>query len=156
MVNGVLRYGLVAALQVRIGNAGVAAIPASARSHQFVYEENRSNFRKSWREFVSNMDQIRSMRRTQLSKAPASVPSTAVKTPWKTKGRLMMFLVRTAFWLSVAIVLLPTPDSMKAPESKVGATQAISAATAAVSDARGFCTRQPEACEVGSNALTFG
>jgi hypothetical protein len=69
----------------------------------------------------------------------------------------MMFLVRAAFWLSVAIVLLPTPDGAKLPESKVGATQAISAATAAVSDARGFCTRQPEACEVGANALTaFG
>lgn len=69
----------------------------------------------------------------------------------------MMFLIRTAFWLSVAIVLLPTPESAKGPESKVGATQAISAATAAVSDARGFCTRQPDACEVGSNALTaFG
>ena len=69
----------------------------------------------------------------------------------------MMFLVRTAFWLSVAIVLLPTPDSVKAPESKVGATQAIGAATAAVSDMKGFCTRQPDACEVGSQALTaFG
>lgn len=69
----------------------------------------------------------------------------------------MMFLIRTAFWLSVAIVLLPTPESAKGPETKVGATQAVSAATAAVSDMRGFCTRQPEACEVGSNALTaFG
>jgi len=69
----------------------------------------------------------------------------------------MMFLVRTAFWLSVAIVLLPTPESMKAPESKVGATQAIGAASAAVSDMKGFCTRQPDACEVGSQALTaFG
>ena len=68
-----------------------------------------------------------------------------------------MFLIRTAFWLSVAIVLLPTPPSPNAPESKVGATQAVSAATAAVSDMRGFCTRQPDACEVGSQALTaFG
>ena len=69
----------------------------------------------------------------------------------------MMFLIRTAFWLSVAVVLLPTPDSVKAPESKVGATQAVSAASAAVSDMRSFCTRQPDACEVGSQALTaFG
>jgi len=68
-----------------------------------------------------------------------------------------MFLIRTAFWLSVAIVLLPTPPSQNVPESKVGATQAVSAATAAVSDMRSFCTRQPDACEVGSQALTaFG
>ena len=68
-----------------------------------------------------------------------------------------MFLIRTAFWLSVAIVLLLMPLSPNAPESKVGATQAVSAATAAVSDMRGFCTRQPDACETGSQALTaFG
>jgi hypothetical protein len=69
----------------------------------------------------------------------------------------MMFLIRSAFWLSVAIVLLPTPDSMKAPESKVGAAQAMTAAGAAVSDMKGFCTRQPDACDIGSQALTaFG
>ncbi len=69
----------------------------------------------------------------------------------------MMFLIRTAFWLSVAILLLPTPASQQAGEPKVGPAQAVSAATAAVSDMRGFCTRQPEACEVGSQALTqFG
>jgi hypothetical protein len=125
--------------------------------YDFVYEENRSNFRKIWREFESNMDKIAMMRRTSPSTASASVASTAVKTPRGTKGRVMMFLIRTAFWLSVAIVLLPTPDSVKTPESKVGATQAMSAASAAVSDMRSFCTRQPDACEVGSHALTaFG
>jgi hypothetical protein len=105
------------------------------------------------------MDKIAMMRRTPPSSAPASVPAktAAVKTPWGTKGRVMMFLIRTAFWLSVAIVLLPTPDSVKAPESKVGAAQAMTAASAAVSDMKGFCARQPEACEVGSQALTaFG
>ena len=29
----------------------------------------------------------------------------------------MFFLLRTAFWLSIVIVLLPTPESMKTPES---------------------------------------
>ena len=68
----------------------------------------------------------------------------------------MVFLIRVAFWLSVVIVLLPTPPSQTV-ESKVGATQAIGAASAAVSDMRAFCTRQPDACEVGSQALTaFG
>lgn len=69
----------------------------------------------------------------------------------------MMFLIRTAFWLSVVILLLPTPDGMKTPESNIGTTQAVTAASATVSDMRQFCVRQPEACQVGSQALTqFG
>jgi hypothetical protein len=69
----------------------------------------------------------------------------------------MFFLIRTAFWLSIVVMLLPTPQSMKTPESNIGATQAISAASATVSDMRQFCARQPDACEVGSAALTqFG
>jgi Family of unknown function (DUF5330) len=68
----------------------------------------------------------------------------------------MFFLIRTAFWLSVVIMLLPTPDSMKT-EGGVGATQAISAASSTMSDMKQFCVRQPDACEVGAQALTqFG
>ena len=103
------------------------------------------------------MRKIDGIERTSPSKAFASVPSTAVKTPWRTKGRLMMFLIRTAFWLSVVIMLLPTPASMKAPESSIGATDAVTAASATVSDMRQFCARQPDACQIGSQALTqFG
>lgn len=69
----------------------------------------------------------------------------------------MFFLIRTAFWLSIVIMLLPTPDSMKTPEPGIGAAQAVSAASATVSDMGQFCSRQPEACQVGSQALThFG
>jgi hypothetical protein len=68
----------------------------------------------------------------------------------------MMFLIRTAFWLSVVILLLPTPESMKT-DSGIGTAQAVSAASATVSDMKQFCVRQPEACEIGSQALTqFG
>lgn len=65
----------------------------------------------------------------------------------------MFFLLRMAFWLGLVLVLLPrdaTPESDKLPQ--VGASQAISAATAAVSDITQFCTRQPAACEVGGQA----
>ena len=65
----------------------------------------------------------------------------------------MFFLLRMAFWLGLVLVLLPrekTPESEKLPQ--VGASQAISAATAAVSDMTQFCTRQPAACEVGGQA----
>jgi hypothetical protein len=69
----------------------------------------------------------------------------------------MMFLIRTAFWLSVVVLVLPTPESMKVPESNIGTTQAVTAASAAVSDVGQFCARQPDACKVGSQALTqFG
>lgn len=67
----------------------------------------------------------------------------------------MFFLLRMAFWLGLVLVLLPrdqTPDSAKLPQ--VGASEAISAATAAVSDMTQFCTRQPAACEVGGQAAT--
>ena len=68
----------------------------------------------------------------------------------------MFFLLRTAFWLSIVILLLPAPESMKT-ESSVGAAQAVNAASATFSDMSQFCTRQPEACQIGSQALTqFG
>lgn len=67
----------------------------------------------------------------------------------------MFFLLRMAFWLGLVLVLLPrekTPDSDKLPQ--VGASEAVSAATAAVSDMGQFCKRQPQACEVGGHAAT--
>jgi hypothetical protein len=67
----------------------------------------------------------------------------------------MFFLLRMAFWLGLVLVLLPrekTPESEKLPQ--LGASQAVSAATAAVSDMSQFCKRQPAACEVGGQAAT--
>jgi hypothetical protein len=70
----------------------------------------------------------------------------------------MRFLLRVAFWLTVVILLLPTPPAQHAgPTPAIGTTDAVSAASAAVSDMRQFCSRQPEACAIGSQALTqFG
>lgn len=65
----------------------------------------------------------------------------------------MFFLLRMAFWLGLVLVLLPrdeAPEANKAP--RIGASEAVSAATAAVSDMTQFCTRQPAACEVGGQA----
>src|SRR5580692_3625877 len=67
----------------------------------------------------------------------------------------MFFLLRMAFWLGLVLVLLPrekTPESEKLPQ--IGASQAVQAATAAVSDMSQFCKRQPQACEVGGQAAT--
>jgi hypothetical protein len=69
----------------------------------------------------------------------------------------MMFLLRVAFWLSVVVILLPSGSQQPASGPQVGAGEAMSAASAAVSDMRQFCGRQPEACTVGSQAaVVFG
>ena len=67
----------------------------------------------------------------------------------------MFFLLRLAFWLGLVLVLLPrekTPESEKLPQ--ISASQAVQAATAAVSDMSQFCKRQPQACEVGGQAAS--
>jgi len=67
----------------------------------------------------------------------------------------MWFLLRLTFWLGLVLVLLPrekTPESEKAPQ--ISASEAVQAATAAVSDMGQFCKRQPTACEVGGQAAT--
>jgi uncharacterized protein DUF5330 len=67
----------------------------------------------------------------------------------------MFFLLRMTFWLGLVLVLLPrekTPEADKMPQ--IGASEAVQAATAAVSDMGQFCKRQPAACEVGGQAAT--
>jgi Family of unknown function (DUF5330) len=67
----------------------------------------------------------------------------------------MFFLLRMTFWLGLVLILLPSGSSQQVPPaSAVGATDAISAASATVGDVRQFCTRQPDACTVGSHVAT--
>ena len=70
----------------------------------------------------------------------------------------MWLLVRMVFWLSVVIALLPvTSSQQETSASQVGAIDALSAASSAVSDIRQFCVRQPGACAAGSQAIVqFG
>lgn len=68
----------------------------------------------------------------------------------------MFFLLRMAFWLGLVLVLLPrekTHESEKLPQ--ISTSEAVQAATAAVSDMSQFCKRQPAACEVGGEAATI-
>jgi hypothetical protein len=64
----------------------------------------------------------------------------------------MFFLLRVAFWLTVVLVLLPSGGSQPGAKSNIGATEAMAAAGAAVSDMSSFCSRQPNACVVGAQA----
>jgi hypothetical protein len=83
----------------------------------------------------------------------ASFPTRAAKRAVGDVG-VMFFLLRMTFWLGLVLVLLPTGSSQQLPPSPIGATDAISAASATVGDLRQFCTRQPDACTVGSQVAT--
>ena len=69
----------------------------------------------------------------------------------------MFFLLRMAFWLGVVCVLLPSGTKTTSPDAQIDAKQAVTLAGAAVSDMRGFCQRQPDACVVGGKvAVALG
>jgi type IV secretory pathway TrbL component len=68
----------------------------------------------------------------------------------------MFFLLRVAFWLIIVLALLPSGGAQQSAQAsaqnKVGPTDAVVAASAAVSDMGSFCERQPDACVVGAQA----
>jgi uncharacterized protein DUF5330 len=69
----------------------------------------------------------------------------------------MFFLLRMAFWLGVVCVLFSVGGKSTSPEAQIDASQAVTLASAAVSDVRGFCERQPDACETGGKvAVALG
>jgi Family of unknown function (DUF5330) len=72
----------------------------------------------------------------------------------------MKFILKAAFWLTIVLSLLPTGkegEQSAAAGAPISATEAVSAASATMSDMRQFCTRQPDACAVGASAaITLG
>lgn len=69
-----------------------------------------------------------------------------------------MFLIRTAFWLTIVILLLPADDPPGgAPQAQdggqVNATSMVSAARTTISDIAGICERSPDVCETGGAAV---
>jgi hypothetical protein len=80
-----------------------------------------------------------------------------VEQPLGKLGDVMFFLLRMAFWLGVVCVLLPGGGKTDAPAANIDTTQALTLAGAAVSDMRGFCDRQPDACVTGGKvAVAIG
>jgi hypothetical protein len=57
----------------------------------------------------------------------------------------MMFLIRTAFWLMIIVLLLPTDDQQR--------SEVYGTAQAAVNDVATFCDRNPETCAKGKDAF---
>src|SRR5215470_869069 len=71
----------------------------------------------------------------------------------------MMFLLRTAFWATVALALVPSfaPKQASPVPVEAGAVNAMSAASATFADLSGLCQRRPDACTAGTQAVTvFG
>jgi hypothetical protein len=71
----------------------------------------------------------------------------------------MMFLLRMAFWVSVALALIPTfaPKQAEPVVPDVATFDIVSAASATFADLSGLCERRPEACAVGGHlAAAFG
>jgi hypothetical protein len=69
----------------------------------------------------------------------------------------MFFLLRLAFWLCVVCILLPSSNKTTPTDAQIDASEAMTLATAAVSDVRGFCERQPDACVTGGKvAVALG
>ena len=66
-----------------------------------------------------------------------------------------MNILRTAFWLSIVILLLPTgrDGNVENTADKVSLNQAVSAASETASDLAGFCDRNPGVCETSQNAV---
>lgn len=71
----------------------------------------------------------------------------------------MMFLLRTAFWLSIVIFLIPVDHAAEqqaqaARVQPIGALEAATVAQATLSDMSGFCGRNPTACDIGGRIAT--
>ncbi len=67
----------------------------------------------------------------------------------------MFFLLRTAFWLTLVLAVIPLGSGKgSSPVETVDPVSAFLAAQATVSDLGGFCGRNPQACETGGEALS--
>ena len=65
----------------------------------------------------------------------------------------MGFLIKSAFWLSLALLLIPVDTGEAGHTRHVSAFQALVAAGEAASDVADMCQRKPEVCAVGRSAL---
>jgi hypothetical protein len=116
----------------------------------------RLNFLKTRGLFDSNMEKRPRAMQTVFSSLPARVHPNAAKQSRGEWGRAMRFLLRMAIWLGVVLVLLPSGGG-NGPKGDVSASDALSAAKAAVTDMRSFCERQQEACSIGQQtAVALG
>ena len=135
-----------------VDGPGVRYFAESRHQSKIYTESNDSDFSRIFGD-LNSMQTLAIYRRLLVRTMIAEINRNGIKKDGR--DREMFFLLRMAFWLGLVLVLLPrdkTPESEKLPQ--LGASEAVSAATAAVSDMSQFCKRQPAACEVGGQAAT--
>jgi hypothetical protein len=64
-----------------------------------------------------------------------------------------MFLIRTAFWLSIVVMFIPADPESNSPAPRVSLIEGMIAARAVVTDLSSFCERNPNVCVTGGAAL---
>lgn len=165
MVNEVLNGERSVATHASIGF--IAIFRKTANTAWGTQIRDDSNCLKIFGKFESPLNQMRPPNPTRLSNRAARFG--AGNKPLGTYGRgrsdnraaeKMFFLIRMAFWCSVGLALVPMFAGNGASQStrvNVEAGDAVSAASATVSDLSGFCDRQPGACNIGAQAaVAFG
>ena len=65
----------------------------------------------------------------------------------------MGFIIRSIFWLSLVLLLIPFGGQDENGQPLVNPLQAMFAAKAAIDDVAGMCERKPEVCSVGKAAF---
>lgn len=66
-----------------------------------------------------------------------------------------MFVLRSLFWLSTVVLLLPASPDGKEPPPRVSLLNTAYAARAFMQDLSGMCDRNPAACAVGREAMSL-
>jgi hypothetical protein len=65
----------------------------------------------------------------------------------------MGFLIRSAFWLSLVLLVVPFDSGEAGSEGNVSAFEALDAAREALGDVKGMCERKPDVCVTAEAAL---
>lgn len=65
----------------------------------------------------------------------------------------MGFIIRSIFWLSLVLLVIPFGGTGGTQDDMVSPVEALLAARGAIQDVTGMCERKPEVCETGKAAL---
>ncbi len=65
----------------------------------------------------------------------------------------MRFIIRTAFWLTLIFLLLPSDPDAGPDAPRVSLMEALDAVRGTVADLSQFCVRNPDLCETGGEIV---
>lgn len=98
------------------------------------------------------------MLRTGREQQPSGTRGFGAEVEVEVKGRTMFFLLRMTFWIGLVMMLMPSGAKHITAVTRAGVSAGDALSTSSnVSDMRRFCSHQPTACTIGSQAaITFG